>query len=307
MNDTEECVLVTGGTGSLGRGFVALLQEKGIPVRVLSRKQASFSSPHIQAVLGDLGQPEILRSAVSGCRAVFHFAAELREEERMTAVNVEGTRNLINAAIEAGVPFFCHLSSVGVVGSTSHKRVDEISECHPVNPYEVSKQLAEEIVIQAKGGCMRKAILRPTNVFGQDSVATILNAGGVYKLKSWVKARENAHWVYVRDVAASTWHVWRHPSATECEVYNVSSDGEPGNTVGEIVDTVWRLGGLGKRLPPLSPPWQIARFLRGFTVGHANRGDMVFEGKKLREAGFMHPFGLAGGIRDCIQQLAGNS
>lgn len=105
-------VLVTGGTGSLGRIVSRVLSEEGHAVRVLStRPRAASDAPGVEWALADLAKGEGLREAVEGVRAVLHLASDFRNAE---AVDVEGTRRLVGAARAAGVEHLVYISIVGI-------------------------------------------------------------------------------------------------------------------------------------------------------------------------------------------------
>lgn len=101
-------ILVTGGTGLLGRAVVAQLAGRGHTVRILSR--SSRPHPHAVVVAGDLGTGAGLADALSGVDAVVHVASDPKHP---TEVDVEGTRHLLAAATTAGVRHLVYISIVG--------------------------------------------------------------------------------------------------------------------------------------------------------------------------------------------------
>jgi uncharacterized protein YbjT (DUF2867 family) len=139
-------VLVTGGTGRLGRRVVRALAADGHPVRILSRESAAPPVPGADVVVADLGTGVGLPEAVAGATAVVHCATDPRNSQ---AVDVAGTERLLGAARDAGRP---HLVSVSIVG------VDRI----PVSYYR-AKLAAEEAV--ARSG-LPWTLLRTTQFHG---------------------------------------------------------------------------------------------------------------------------------------------
>lgn len=119
-------ILVTGGTGLLGRGLVARLLAAGEPVRVLHR--GGVVPAGCSGVPGDLRDPAALARAVEGVSLVFHLAALVDHHASaadLDAVNVEGSVRLAEAALRAGVGRLVHCSSVSAEpggGSTEYGR-----------------------------------------------------------------------------------------------------------------------------------------------------------------------------------------
>lgn len=105
-------VLVTGGTGTLGRHVVVELRKSGQRARILSRDPHG----HVDAVQGDLASGEGLDKAVAGMDAIIHAATSSRDMTKGRAVDVDGTRRLIRAAQRAGVQHFVYVSIVGIDG-----------------------------------------------------------------------------------------------------------------------------------------------------------------------------------------------
>ncbi|GEL96079.1 SDR family oxidoreductase [Cellulomonas composti] len=103
-------VLVTGGTGMLGREVVAELVRRGRTVRVLSRRTADEQSPGVRRVVGDLSTGAGLDEALDGAAAVVHCASEPRHGER----DVEAAGRLLIAARRAGIEHLVYISIVGV-------------------------------------------------------------------------------------------------------------------------------------------------------------------------------------------------
>jgi uncharacterized protein YbjT (DUF2867 family) len=105
------CVLVTGGTGRLGRRVVRALAADGHSVRILSRRPAAPPVPGADVFVADLGSGAGLAESVAGTSAVVHCATEPR---RSRTVDVEGTARLLEAARDAGRPHVVYVSIVGV-------------------------------------------------------------------------------------------------------------------------------------------------------------------------------------------------
>src|SRR5687767_6226840 len=100
---------VTGGTGFVGGRGVRRLLQRGVTVRVLARRSSSravLDGLPVETKVGDLRDPDSLRAAARGCRLAFHVAADYRlwapHPEELYEANVQGTRNLIEAAVAGG-------------------------------------------------------------------------------------------------------------------------------------------------------------------------------------------------------------
>ena len=108
--------LVTGSTGFIGGNIVRALLAEDVPVRAMMRETGSaltLQGLPVERVTADLEDPYSLRAAVHGCTVVFHAAAlsAFWDRGRFHRVNVEGTRNVLIAAKEAGVERVVHAST----------------------------------------------------------------------------------------------------------------------------------------------------------------------------------------------------
>ncbi len=149
--------LITGATGFVGSAVVRWLLKAGHRVRALVRSNsdcANLTGLPVETAIGDLTDPASLKYALSECDALFHVAADYRlwtpNPEQMYAVNVQGARNLMLAALEADVKRIVYTSSVAVlkVGTDDRPR-DETAEARledMIGPYKRSKWLAEKEV-----------------------------------------------------------------------------------------------------------------------------------------------------------------
>lgn len=105
-------VLVTGGTGTLGRHVVTTLRQRGHRARIFSRQPRG----HVDAVQGDLRKGFNLDKAVAGMDAIVHAATEARQSLRSRG-DIAGTRNLIKAAKRASIKHIVYISIVGIDGT----------------------------------------------------------------------------------------------------------------------------------------------------------------------------------------------
>jgi dihydroflavonol-4-reductase len=148
--------LVTGATGFVGSAVARALLRAGHPVRVLARPNSdrrNLVGLAVEIAEGSLEEPERLAAAVAGCRYLFHVAADYRlwvpDPAPMFRVNVEGTRELMLAALGAGVERIVYTSSVATLGTVPGGIADEATASRAadmIGPYKLSKFEAEALV-----------------------------------------------------------------------------------------------------------------------------------------------------------------
>jgi dihydroflavonol-4-reductase len=148
--------LVTGATGFVGSAVVRALLGAGHDVRVLARPNSdrrNLVDLAVDVVEGSLEDAPSLARAVAGCRYLFHAAADYRlwvpDPAAMFRANVEGTRILMRAALDAGIERVVYTSSVATIGLVSEGAADEKTPSKlddMVGPYKRSKFQAEEVV-----------------------------------------------------------------------------------------------------------------------------------------------------------------
>jgi nucleoside-diphosphate-sugar epimerase len=302
MSEESAAILVTGGTGFVGRSLVGKLLADGRSVRILSRRANDSQHPNISICRGDLTNQQDLKAAMKGCEVVFHCAAEKTDRNIMAAVNVTATRNLFELSREMRIRYFCHLSSVGVIGRTRQKLVDESAPCNPMNEYEATKLAAEEIVRKGIGGG-RVVILRPTNIFGPATVRPMLQQSLRSQARTFLKGNECAHFVYIGDVVAAAVYWMQAADAKSAETFIVSSDQESGNTHRDIQEYLASRRRSAPRPPRLSAPLFAPYWARLVRHGKTNYGDVIYSSSKIKQAGFEFPFGLKAGLDDALNAL----
>lgn len=174
-------VFVTGATGFVGAHVARRLAERGAKLRVLVRATSNLANLEgidAETVVGDLLQPETLRTSIRGCDALLHVAADyrlwVRDPKQMYAANVDGTRALLGLAREEGVGRSVYTSSVATMGFKQDGTiVDEatpVSIADMIGHYKRSKFLAEQAAIEAARTGQRVIILNPTTPIGSQDV-----------------------------------------------------------------------------------------------------------------------------------------
>jgi len=163
-----EMVLVTGGTGFIGRHLVDNLVKDNEGVYILTRRENSYipESEKVVKIKGDITDLHDLPGDITrDIKLIFHCAGVIKDTKRMAEVNIHGTERVADFAIRHDIPLI-HLSSVGVAGGLNRRLIDEDSPCMPANLYEKTKLEAEEIVKRFSKEGLKVCILRPTIVFG---------------------------------------------------------------------------------------------------------------------------------------------
>ncbi|RIL11387.1 MAG: hypothetical protein DCC75_02415 [Proteobacteria bacterium] len=167
-------VLVTGASGFTGSYVVRELAANGYSVRAMVRSEDQASKLRqdgIEVVRADLTDQNSLREAVRGAGSIVHIAALFRRaglpEEEFRRVNLQGTRMLMDLAIESGVRRFVHCSTVGVLGDVAEIPADENTPLNPGDMYQRSKADAEDLVMSYfKSGKLNGVVIRPAMIYG---------------------------------------------------------------------------------------------------------------------------------------------
>ena len=260
---TGRC-LVTGASGFIGGHLVERLVEQGTPVRCLARAESDTGRLRrlgVQIAVGDLTDAGSVRSAADGCEYVLHCAALVSDwatVPEMRRVNVQGTRNVLDAALAASTRRVIHFSSTDVYGHPGTREIDETYRPRRVsNWYSRTKLEAERELTQARRGAVETVILRPATIFGPRSVNVVGEiaqaiAGGQMLLIDG--GRAVAGLCYIDNLIDAAILTLEHPAATG-QTFNVT-DG---------LDVTWRqfiddlAGGLGHRRPRWNLPYGLAR------------------------------------------------
>ncbi len=258
-------VFLTGATGFVGSHVAHAYAGQGAKLRLLTRKTSNLASLEglaADTVVGDLCDPEGLRSALAGCDAMVHVAADYRlwvpEPVAMYKANVDGTRELLRIAREVGVQRVVYTSSVATMGFTkTNTVVDEttpVSEADMIGHYKRSKWLAEQEAIKAARAGQHVMILNPTTPIGSADrkptptgriVVDFLNR----KFPAYVETGLNL--VDVREVARM--HVVALERGTPGERYILGGENL---TLKQILDRMAAISGLPS--PTMKVPHAVA-------------------------------------------------
>jgi len=169
--------LVTGASGFIGWHVARVLLERGYRVRALVRNGSRVDGLDVEPVTGDLRDAPSLDRAVTGCGLVFHVAADYRLWARnpgeLYRSNVDGTRNLLSAARQAGVERVVYTSTVGCIGMPHNTLGDEtipVALAQMTGDYKRSKFQAEQVALEFARAGLPVVIVNPTAPIGDHDV-----------------------------------------------------------------------------------------------------------------------------------------
>ena len=208
--------LVTGSTGGVGSNLAEALIARGVEVVGLRRQTSPDDAVEglpIQFVTGDILQPETLRPAFEGIDWVFHVAAIADDwkfpAETVHRVNVGGARNVMQAALDAGVRRFVLTSSSSALGKPEYEKqlMDETKTFNlkpDLWPYGYSKYLANQLVPEFAGKGLPIVSVMPAAIMGPRDLKFISGEllVRVLKRQSLPFPRGGLNWIDTRDVVA---------------------------------------------------------------------------------------------------------
>ncbi len=178
--------LVTGGTGLLGSHIVEKLVDAGQPVRVLVRPRSDtryLDGWGVEKAVGDITDPASLTEAMKGVDTVYHAAAKVGDWgpwREFVSVSIDGTRNMLNAARDAGVKRFLHVSSISAYGHPDGDGLvlDETAplgvNLHKWSYYSRAKAEAEKLAWSYhKRGDVPVTVVKPSWMYGERDRASM--------------------------------------------------------------------------------------------------------------------------------------
>jgi nucleoside-diphosphate-sugar epimerase len=164
--------LVTGGSGFLGVNLVRHLLDRGHDVRSLDLEPFDYADckDRIEAIVGDIREVATIERATDGADVVVHAAAALPlySREDIFTTDVDGTRNVLEAALSHGVRRVVMISSTAVYGITDKDPVYETDPLVPVGAYGEAKIAAEDVCLEYRERGLCVPILRPKTFIGPE-------------------------------------------------------------------------------------------------------------------------------------------
>lgn len=284
---SNDLILVTGATGLVGSHVAQQARQKGLRVRTLVRSGADtrlLQQWGCELVTGDLDQPESLKAACDGAKVIIHCAAKVGDwgpTSEYRRVNVEGTRNLLDAALASGsLKRWVQISSLGVYEGRDHYGTDEktLPSTTGIDGYTLTKVESELLVCEyIRSKSLPAVVLRPGFIYGPRDRTVIprvldrLRAGKFAFLGSPEKLMNNtfvgnlcdAIWLAVEhdDVVGEVFNIRDPRAVTKREFINTICDaaGLPhptkvvplpvAKTLASAMESLWKL--LGKQEAPL--------------------------------------------------------
>jgi dihydroflavonol-4-reductase len=172
---------VTGATGFLGSHVARQLLAGGAELRLLMRstsRRENIADLQAEHVIGDLRDPDSLKKGMSGCEFVFHVAADYRlwslNRQELYDSNVEGTRNVLQAARDSGVRRVVYTSSVATMGFGNNGRLTDerspVTLADMIGDYKRSKFMAERLVIEAGQSGQNVVMVNPSTPVGERDI-----------------------------------------------------------------------------------------------------------------------------------------
>jgi dihydroflavonol-4-reductase len=284
--------LVTGATGFVGAAVARALLAAQWQVRVLARKgseRRNLKGLAVEVEEGDLADPNSLERAAEGCVGLFHVAADYRlgapDPSQLYRANVEGTRNVLNAARRARVQRVVYTSSVATIGipadGTPGDEGTPNSLENMIGHYKRSKYLAEEVAREAAREGISVVIVSPSTPVGPGDLKPtptgqlVLDAAAG-RMPAYVDTGLNI--VHVDDVAAGHLLAYERGSAGERYIL-----GGQDMTLREILGVICTL--VGRKPPRVRLPYgvvlPIAYLAEGFAKVSGRSGRITLEGVRM--------------------------
>lgn len=308
-NDPKDFCLVTGACGFVGSHLVDTLVSKGCSVRATDLKNVSrkniTSLEEVEFIPADLTKPKEVPQLLDGITKIFHPAGIFNfsaPKKLLFKVNIEGTTNLLSAALSEDISHFVNWSTAMVYGTLKYSPANEVHPIQPEDPYSESKWIQEQITLSYfEENGLPVSIIRPTAIYGPRSLyGTSKAILALVNGKLWGipgDGKTIQHHVNVEDVAKAAFFV-SNKKNTVGEVFNVA-DNAP-ISIEDSFKIVTAL--INKKAPRFHiPKWLV--YLYGYIDRFWNRllrktslfeatslkllfSDHVFDNNKLKDLGF---------------------
>ena len=170
----DRTVLVTGANGYTGHYFSRYLAERGVATRAMYYPpdgKPDLKHELLELVPGDIRNRNEVERSLEGIKTVYHIAALYRPtnvpQRAFWDVNVDGTRNMVELAVQAGVERFVHCSTIGVHGTTGKTPVTEDAPIQPDDYYQETKWEGEKLALELSRELgLALSVIRPAGIYG---------------------------------------------------------------------------------------------------------------------------------------------
>jgi dihydroflavonol-4-reductase len=246
---------LTGSTGFIGGRVAQALGRRGDQVVALVRSPDKAAGLEAELVPGDLGDRDAIRRGLEGCDACFHVAAVYEvgvpksQRPAMYEANVRGTENVLDAAIEAGVPRIVHVSTVNAFGNTRGEVVDETYARDEadgfVSYYDETKYRSHQLALERIAAGAPIVIVQPGGVYGPGDhslVGDIIEQASTGKLRAKAFPEMGMNLAHVDDIADGI--LLAHDRGELGRSYVLGGEL---TRMGELID---RVAALSQRKPP---------------------------------------------------------
>lgn len=316
---STKTIALIGGSGFIGTRLTERLLAAGHTVRIID-KQDSKAYPDLR-VAGDVRSVDDMLKTCEGCDVIYNLAAEHKDDVRPISlyddVNVQGARNVCEAAEKLGINEIIFTSTVAIYGF-SEQELDESAERNFINDYGRTKNEAEAVFLEwvNKDGDRKLRMIRPTAVFGETNRGNVFNLIRQLGQKHFVMVGAGTNRksiAYVGNVAKCLeWMMSldRQP----VEIFNYAD--KPDLQMQELVPLVRGVFGFGETLPMRLPKWLIwsmaavldviaVAFNKSFPVSrvriHKFCSNSQFDTGHLLSAGFEPEYDLKDALKQTIR------
>jgi dihydroflavonol-4-reductase len=281
-------VAVTGATGHIGANLVRALVEQGHRVRILRHEESrALAGLDVEAITGDVLDPDSLRKVISGAEVVYHLAARISvtgdPDGMVRKINVEGTKNVAAACLREGVRRLVHFSSIHAFRQRPLDQPLDETRAPAQTPrnlaYDRSKAAGEQEVLAAVSLGLDAVIVNPSGVIGpHDYRPSRMGAVfvGLYRRRFPAMVAGGFNWVDVRDVVKSA--IAAEKKGRRGERYLLA-----GHWV-NVADLAQQFGEVsGARVPRLVSPMWMARLGAPFVtaVSRMTKSTPLFTSESL--------------------------
>jgi nucleoside-diphosphate-sugar epimerase len=303
---SNKTIVVTGGTGFIGRHFLADLPLESVRVRALSRnpEMAAVAHPGIEWVVGDLADPDSWKRLLEpGCTVVNLAYSSTGTIEHALA----STTTMVKVCAEMKIARLVHCSTISVYGRTEGGVIDELTPCRPIDDYGRRKLEIEQAVQSQQD--FELLVLRPSAVFGSGgqglrALCSSLKEGS--RLTNYIRSSlfgsRQMHLVRVETVVAALHMLCNLQHPVDREVFIVAEDQEPHNNFRDVERLLMSaLGVPDYPVAPLPIPSAVLRLMlraRGRSEVDPN---CIYSASKLQEWGFTPSQGFSSAIQRFAQ------